>query len=99
MGFHVLACRPNRDHKIVVNFLFVIGCDEEDGGDDCPDFDQLGVGRLAVFDLKVFSCRFKKHGQFFWRHVVMDGLSALSWMAYLRFLMACQRWSINNQLY
>ena len=62
---------------MVVPVLFVVGCKEEDGGDDCPDFDQACVGRLAVFDLKVFSWRFKKCGQFCWRHVVVDGPSAL----------------------
>ena len=60
----------------MVTVLFVVGCEEEYGGDDCPDFDQVGVGRLAVFDLKVFSFRFKKRGQFFRRHAVIDGLLA-----------------------
>ena len=58
----------------MVPVLFVVGCKEEDGGNEYPDFDQVGVGRLAVFDLKIFSCRFKKRGQFLWRHVVLDGL-------------------------
>ena len=60
-----------RDRKSVE-----LWCKVEEGGDDCPDFDQVGVGRLAVFDLEVFSCHFKKCGQFFRRHVVVDGLSA-----------------------
>ena len=60
----------------MVPVLFVLGCKEEDEGDDCPDFDHVGVGRLAVFDLEVFSCRFKKHGEFFQRHAVVDGLLA-----------------------
>ena len=62
----------------MVSILFVVGFEEDDGGDECPDFDQVGVGRLAVFDLEVFSCRFEKRGEFFWRHVVVDSLLALS---------------------
>ena len=38
----------------MVPVLFVVGCKEEDGGDDCPDLDQIGVVRLAVFELEVF---------------------------------------------
>ena len=59
----------------MVPVLFVIGCKEEDGSDDCPYFYQVGVGRLAVLDFEVFSYRFKKRGQFFRIHVVVDGLS------------------------
>ena len=99
VGCYVFACRPNKAHNILVSVLIVIGCKEEDGGDGCPDLDQVGVGRLAVFDLKVFSCRFKKCGKFFRRHDFMDGLLALLWMAYRRLLVACQRRSITNQLY
>ena len=56
--------------------LLVVGCDEEDEGDICPDFYQVGVSRFAVFDLEVFLCRLKKRGQFFRRHIIVDGLSA-----------------------
>ena len=91
VGFHVLACRPNRDHKIVVNFLFVIGCDEEDGGDDCPDFDQVRLGRLAIFDPKVFRAASKS--------VESSSGDMLSYINYRRLLMACWSWSITNQLY
>ena len=43
----------------MVSLLLVIGCKEEDEVDDPPDFDQVGVDRLAVFDLKDISCRFE----------------------------------------
>ena len=48
----------------MVSLLLVIGCKEEDGVDDPSDFDQAGVDRLAVFDLKGLSCRFEYRGEF-----------------------------------
>ena len=84
----VFACLPDEAEKIVVSVLLIIRSEEGDGGDDSSDLDQVGVGWLAVFDLKVFSCRFEEHGIFFRRHGVGAGLSMAYW-----------RRSITNQLY
>ena len=46
-----------------------MGFEEEDGGDRRPDLDQVGLGRLAVFDLEGLSFRFEYRGYFFRRHV------------------------------
>ena len=73
----VFARQPYEADEIVVSILFIVGSKEEDGGDDGSDLDQVGVGWLAVFDLKVFSCRFEERGKFFRRHGVRVGLSAL----------------------
>ena len=54
-----------------------MGFEEEDGGDRRPDLDQVGLGRLAVFDLEGLSFRFEYRGYFFRRHVADYGLSAL----------------------
>ena len=61
----------------MVSIILVIGCKEEDGGDDLPDLDQVGIVRLAIFDLEGLSCRFEKRGELFRRHVVNDGMSEL----------------------
>ena len=62
----------------MVSVLLMVGSEEEDGGDDGSDIDQVGVGWLAVFDLEVFLCRFKERGKFFSRNGVGAGLSELS---------------------
>ena len=61
----------------MVSLHLVIGCEEEDGGDDRPNLDQLGIGRLDVFDLEGFLCCLKNRGEFFRQHFVDDGLLAL----------------------
>ena len=35
--------------KIAVSVLLIVRSEEEDGGDDGSDLDQVGVGWLAVF--------------------------------------------------
>ena len=74
----VFYCQPDEADEIVVYVLLIVMSKEEDGGDDGSDLDQVGVGWLAIFDLKVFSCRFEERGKFFRRHGVGDGLSTLS---------------------
>ena len=78
MSCLVFAHLPDEADKIVVSVLLIVRREEEDGGDDGSDLDQVGVGWLAVFDLKVFSCRFKNRGKFFRRHGVGAGLLVLS---------------------
>ena len=73
----VFDSRPNKANMIVITVLIIVHSEEEDGGDDCSDLDQLGVGWLADFDLKVFSCCFEERGKFFSRHGVGDDLPAL----------------------
>ena len=60
LGCLVFARQPDEAHEIVVFVLLVLGYKEEDGGDDCSDLEQVGVGTLTVFDLKAFSCRFEE---------------------------------------
>ena len=92
VGCFVFDCRPDEAHEIVVSVLLAVGCEEEDGGHDCSDLEQVGIVRLAVNDPEVFLCRFEERGYFSRRHIVGDGLLALSWMA-------CRRCLITNQLY
>ena len=46
----------------MVYIILVVWCEEEDVGDECFDLDQVCVSRLAVFDLRVFLCRFEERG-------------------------------------
>ena len=62
----------------MVSFLLIVRSEEENGGDYGSDIGQVGVGWLAIFDLKVFLCRFEESGKFFRRHGVGAGLSELS---------------------
>ena len=73
-----IARRPVEANEIAVPVFLIVRSEEENVGDDGSDIDQVGVGWLAVFDLKVFLCRFEERGKFFRRHGVGDGLSALS---------------------
>ena len=74
----VFYCRPDKADEIVVSVLLIVMSKEEDEGNDGSDLDQVGVGWLAIFDLKVFSCRFEERGKFFRRQGVGAGLSTLS---------------------
>ena len=71
----VLARRTEEADEIVVSVILIIRSENEDGGDDGSDLDQVGVGWLDVFDFKVFLCRFEERGKFFRRHGVGAGLS------------------------
>ena len=74
----VFPHQPDKAKDIVVYVLLIVRIEEEDGGDDGSDIDQLGVGWLTVFDLKVFLCCFEERGNFFRQHGVGAGLSVLS---------------------
>ena len=74
----VFSRQPDEADKIVVPVFLIARSEEEDGGDDGSDLDQVGVGWLAVFDLEVFLCCFEEREKFFRRHGVGSGLSALS---------------------
>ena len=73
----VFARRPDEADEIVVSVLLMVRSKEEDECDNGSDLDQVGVGWLAFFDLKVFPCRFEEGGKFFRRHGVGAGLLAL----------------------
>ena len=73
----VFARRPDKAEEIVVPVFLIVRSEEEDGGDDGSDLDQVGVGWLDVFDLEVLLCCFKECGRFFRRHGVGAGPSAL----------------------
>ena len=75
----ILACRPHKANKIVVAVLLIVWSEEEHGGDNRLDLDEVGVGWLAVFDLEVFSRFFEERRKFFRQHGVRSGLSAWSW--------------------
>ena len=74
----VFSRRPDEADEIVVSVLLIVRSKEEDGGDDGSGLDRVGVGWLAVFYFKFFSCRFEERGKFFRRHGVGAGLLALS---------------------
>ena len=74
----VFSCQPDKSDEIVVPIFLILRSEEEDGGDEGSDLDQLGVGWLAVFDLEVILCCFEEHGKFFRGYGVGAGLSALS---------------------
>ena len=78
MSHLVFARQLDKADKIVVSVLLIVRSEEEDGGNEGSEIDQVGLGWLAVFDLKVFLCRFKERGKLFRRHVVEAGPSALS---------------------
>ena len=61
----VFAHQPDKAKKIVASVSLIVLNEEEDGDDDGYDIEQIGVGWLAVFDLKVFSCCFEERGKFF----------------------------------
>ena len=83
----------------MVSVLLIVRSKEEGGGDYRSDIDQVGVVWLAVFDLKVFPCRFEEGGKFFRRRGVGAGLLAFLLVACWRLLVAYWRRSITNQLY
>ena len=66
----ILACRPHEADKIVISVLFIVRSKDEDGGENDLDIDKVGVGWLAVFDLKIFLSCLEERGDFFWRHGV-----------------------------
>ena len=74
----VFARQPDKSDKIVVSVFLIVCSKEVDGGDEGSDLDQVGVGWLDVFDLKVFSSCFEERGKFFRQHGVGSGLSVLS---------------------
>ena len=75
----ILDCRPHKADKIVFVVFLIVLSEEEYGGDNGLDIDKVGVGWLAVLDLKVFSSCFEDRGKFFRRHGVRSGLSAWLW--------------------
>ena len=79
MSCLILACRPHKAGEIVVAVFLIERSKEEDGGDNGSDLDEVGVGWLTVFDLKVFSNCFEERGKFFRRHGVRSSLLAWSW--------------------
>ena len=58
MIYLVFARQPYEADDIVVSVLLIARIKEDDGGDEGSDLDQVGAGWLAVFNLKVFLCRF-----------------------------------------
>ena len=62
----------------MVSVILVVGIEEEDGGDDRSDLDQVGVVWLAVFDLEVFLCHPEEGGKLFRSHGVRASLLVLS---------------------
>ena len=73
----IFARQQDKYEEIVVPVLLIVHSKEEDVGDDGSDFDQVGVGWLDGFDLKVFSSCFKERIKFFRWHGVRAGL--LDW--------------------
>ena len=75
----ILDCQPHEADDIVVAVFLIVRNEEEDGGDNSLDLDEVGVSWLAFFDLKVFSSCFKERGKFFRRHGVRSVLSEWLW--------------------
>ena len=65
VSFFFLNRRPHEADKIVVAVFLVVRSEDEDGGDNGSDLDEVGVGWLAVFDLDVFSGCFVERGNLF----------------------------------
>ena len=72
----ILARKPHEADKIVVAVLLIVWSEEEHGGDNGLDLDEVGVGWLAVFDVEVFLRFFEERRKFFRRHGIQSGLSA-----------------------
>ena len=72
----ILARQPHEAHKILINMFLIVRNEEEDRSENGFDLDEVGVGWLAVFDLKVFLSCFEESGKFFGQHGVQSGLSA-----------------------
>ena len=66
----VFARRPNEADEIVVAVFLIVRSKEENRGYNGSDIDEVCIGWLAVFDLKVFSRCFEERGKFFRRHGV-----------------------------
>ena len=76
----VLASRPHEADEIVIAVILIIRSEEEDGGENGSDIEEVGVGLLAVFGLELLSSCFEERGEFFGRHGVRSCLSAWSWI-------------------
>ena len=72
----ILDRQPHEVDKIVVVVFLIIQSEEEDGGENGSDINEVGVGWLAVFDLEVLSSCFEERGKFSGRHGAQSGLSA-----------------------
>ena len=83
----VLARQPHKADEIVISVLLIVGSEEEDGGENGSDLDEVGVGWLAVFDLELFLSYFRRA----WR-VLQE---TWSWILPVRVVldsnMACRR--------
>ena len=61
----VFSRRPNEADNLLVAVFLIVRSEEEDGGDNGSDIDEVGVGWLAVFDLEVFLICFEESGKLF----------------------------------
>ena len=64
----------------MIAVLLIVRSEEEDRGENGSDLDEVGVGWLSVFDLKLFSRCFEDRGELFGRHGVRSCLLAWSWI-------------------
>ena len=46
----------------MISVLLIVRREEEDGGENSSDLDEVGVGWFAVFNLELFSSCFEERG-------------------------------------
>ena len=73
----VFSFQPDEADKIVVPVFLIVWSEEEDGGEDGSNIDQLGVGWLAVFVLlqRAWKILQAKWCQIWPVRIVVNGLS------------------------